>query len=302
METQGKAGRRRVCELREGGGSQGRGRESQGQTGSQARGCDPREGVALQMRGREAQGAGAPQEPSPRTVPAPFIELKGVRKSYGEGSALTPVLRGVDLSIGRGEVAVVLGASGSGKSTLLNVVGGLDRADEGSVTVDGTDLAALDARGLARYRRRALGFVFQSYNLVPDLTARENVEVCRHLAEEPLDIADLLDAVGLGALGNRYPGELSGGQQQRVSIARALAKNPRLLLCDEPTGALDSRTARGILELIEGVAARMGTTVVMVTHNEALAPMGDRVIRVRDGLVECETANARRAPVAELAW
>ena len=242
------------------------------------------------MEAREHEGA------------VPLVRLRGVRKSYGEGPARVDVLRGIDLGIFRGEIAVVLGASGSGKSTLLNVVGGLDPADDGSVEVCGERLDGAGKRELASFRRRRLGFVFQSYNLIGDLTVAENVEVCRHLSGDPLDAIELMEAVGLSGLERRFPGQLSGGQQQRVAIARAVAKNPELLLCDEPTGALDTTTSHDVLDLISRIRDECGTTVVMVTHNEGIAPMADRVVRVRDGFIVSDLANECPVPASDLVW
>ena len=242
------------------------------------------------MEAREHEGA------------APLVRLRGVRKSYGEGPARVDVLRGIDLEIFRGEIAVVLGASGSGKSTLLNVVGGLDPADDGSVEVCGERLDGAGERELASFRRRRLGFVFQSYNLIGDLTVAENVEVCRHLSGDPLDAIELMEAVGLSGLERRFPGQLSGGQQQRVAIARAVAKNPELLLCDEPTGALDTTTSHDVLDLISRIRDEYGTTVVMVTHNEGIATMADRVVRVRDGFIVSDLANECPVPASDLVW
>lgn len=242
------------------------------------------------MEAREHEGA------------APLVRLRGVRKSYGEGPARVDVLRGIDLEIFRGEIAVVLGASGSGKSTLLNVVGGLDPADDGSVEVCGERLDGAGERELASFRRRRLGFVFQSYNLIGDLTVAENVEVCRHLSGDPLDAIELMEAVGLSGLERRFPGQLSGGQQQRVAIARAVAKNPELLLCDEPTGALDTTTSHDVLDLISRIRDEYGTTVAMVTHNESIAPMADRVVRVRDGFIVSDLANECPVPASDLVW
>ena len=242
------------------------------------------------MEAREHEGA------------VPLVRLRGVRKSYGEGPARVDVLRGIDLEIFRGEIAVVLGASGSGKSTLLNVVGGLDPADDGSVEVCGERLDGAGERELASFRRRRLGFVFQSYNLIGDLTVAENVEVCRHLSGDPLDAIELMEAVGLSGLERRFPGQLSGGQQQRVAIARAVAKNPELLLCDEPTGALDTTTSHDVLDLISRIRDECGTTVVMVTHNEGIAPMADRVVRVRDGFIVSDLANECPVPASDLVW
>jgi putative ABC transport system ATP-binding protein len=229
-----------------------------------------------------------------------FVKVQDVKKVYGAGGALTQALRGATLEVPQGEVCVILGASGSGKSTLLNIIGGLEPADAGGVSVGEWDLTDKGQRELVEYRRSMLGFVFQSYNLIGNLTVRENVAVCRYLSADPLDEGALLDACGLAQLERRYPPQLSGGQQQRVSIARALIKNPPLLLCDEPTGALDSTTAKDVLALIERVNRRWGTTVLMVTHNEDIARMAHLAARVRDGLVVSCARNGRPVTAARL--
>lgn len=229
-----------------------------------------------------------------------FVEVSDLTKGYGEGDGHTQVLRGLSLSVDEGSSCVILGASGSGKSTLLNLIGGLDTADAGSIRVAGREVSALAPRRLVDYRRELLGFVFQLYNLVPTLTVRENVQVCANLSDDPLDLDDLLDTLGLAAHADRFPGQLSGGQQQRCAIGRALVKNPRLLLCDEPTGALDSHTAHEILALLEDVNRRLGTTMLVVTHNEGICPMADMVVRIRDGSIVDARHNAHKVPARKL--
>ena len=215
-----------------------------------------------------------------------YLKVSGLKKSFGTGGGYNLVLRGVDTGVERGEICVILGSSGCGKSTFLNSVGGLDTIDEGSIVVDGMEIGAKDAKQLARYRKENLGFIFQFYNLLPDLTVRENIQICENISQDPLDIDELLATLGLTEMADRFPSQLSGGQQQRCAIARALVKNPKLLLCDEPTGALDSRTSSDILVLLEGVNRKYGTTMLMVTHNQAIADMAHRVIIMHDGVVE----------------
>ena len=229
-----------------------------------------------------------------------FVEVSDLTKGYGEGDGHTQVLRRLSLSVDEGSSCVILGPSGSGKSTLLNLIGGLDTADAGSIRVAGREVSALAPRRLVDYRRELLGFVFQLYNLVPTLTVRENVQVCANLSDDPLDLDDLLDTLGLAAHADRFPGQLSGGQQQRCAIGRALVKNPRLLLCDEPTGALDSHTAHEILALLEDVNRRLGTTMLVVTHNEGICPMADMVVRIRDGSIVDARHNAHKVPARKL--
>ena len=231
-----------------------------------------------------------------------FLEISGLRKSFGEGEARVEVLRGVNLSVEKGEIAVLLGSSGSGKSTLLNIVGGIDAADSGTISINGEKLESMDEKRLTQYRRRHLGYVFQLYNLIPDLTVRENVEVGAWLSGKPLDVDELLGTLGLSEHRDKMPTQLSGGQQQRTAIGRAIVKNPDLLLCDEPTGALDYNTSKEILKLIETVNRRYGTTVIVVTHNAAIAGMADRVIRLRDGAIRGNERNAAKIPAAELEW
>ena len=229
-----------------------------------------------------------------------YLEIENVRKSYGEGGGAAEVLRGVSFSVGRGEMSVIQGSSGSGKSTLLNCIGGLDTADSGSITVDGRELVGLSSEALAEYRRESLGFVFQFYNLIPNLTVTENVQVCAYLTAHPLETDELLRTLGLWEHRGKFPAQLSGGQQQRCAIARALVKNPKLLLCDEPTGALDSKTSREILILLEEVNRRYGTTMLIVTHNNAIRRMVHRVITIKDGQILEACCNETRTPAAEL--
>ncbi len=229
------------------------------------------------------------------------IELFGASKVYGE-RVETQALAPTTLAIGPGEVVVMLGPSGSGKTTLLNLIGGLDRPSAGRVVACGHDLGSLNNRALSEYRRRNVGFVFQFFNLVETLTARENVLLARDLGGSRVDVDALLAAVGLGSLGDRFPSDLSGGEQQRVAIARALAKQPRILLCDEPTGALDTESGKVVLELLVGAAANAACTVMIVTHNAALSAVASRTIRLRDGHVVSDERNAAAVPAASLAW
>ena len=238
----------------------------------------------------------------PQETDYPYMHITGLCKHYGEGDARLEVLKGINVSIEKGEICVLLGPSGSGKSTFLNIIGGLESADSGSVRIAGTDLVPKNNRQLGEYRRRELGFVFQFYNLVGDLTVRENIEVCKHISSNPLDLDELLESLGLWEHRNKFPSQISGGQQQRCAIGRALVKNPGLLLCDEPTGALDYKTSKEILALIESINKRYGCTVVIVTHNDAIKNMASRVLRLRDGqIIENEINNS---PVAacDLSW
>ncbi len=231
-----------------------------------------------------------------------FLEIKGIRKSFGQGDSLVEVLKGIDLSVEKGEFCVLLGPSGSGKSTLLNIIGGIDRADEGDILIGGEKMADMNERRLTRYRRRHLGYVFQMYNLIPDLTVRENIEVGAYLSRQALSVDELLHTLGLYEHRNKLPSQLSGGQQQRTAIGRAIVKNPDILLCDEPTGALDYNTSREILKLIETVNQKYGNTVIMVTHNDAIRDMADRVVRLRDGQIRENIVNAVKVPAAQLEW
>lgn len=231
-----------------------------------------------------------------------FIEIHQIQKAFGRGDSRVEVLRGIDLSVERGEFCVLLGPSGSGKSTLLNILGGIDSADSGDITINGERMADMKEKKLTEYRRRHLGYIFQMYNLIPNLTVRENIEVGAYLSREPLDVDELLQTLGLEAHQRKLPNQLSGGQQQRTAIGRAIVKNPDILLCDEPTGALDYHTSKEILKLIETVNRKYGNTVVMVTHNDAIQGMADRVIRMRDGQIRSNVCNAARIPVEELEW
>ncbi len=228
------------------------------------------------------------------------LKVTGLKKTYGSGERSVVALSGVDFEIAQGEFTVILGPSGSGKSTLLNILGGMDRADGGSASVFGKDITAYNARQLVSYRRRDIGFVFQFYNLMPNLTARENVAIAR--CEGSMEETEALEEVGLSARRNNFPSQLSGGEQQRVAIARAIVKKPRLLLCDEPTGALDSRTGRKILALLQKLKRQFGTTVIVVTHNAKLADVADRVIRLSDGKVVSDARNESPVEVGEVEW
>ncbi len=229
-----------------------------------------------------------------------YLEVKDLKKSYGKDQSYIQVLKGVNTSVEKGQMCVIQGTSGSGKSTLLNCIGGLDEMDSGSVTVDGKEIFGLKPAQLSDYRRDNIGFIFQFYNLVPNLTVRENIKVCEYLAQSPLDMDELLDTLGLTEHQNKFPAQLSGGQQQRCAIARALIKNPKLLLCDEPTGALDSKTSRDILVLLEKINAKYGTTMLIVTHNNSIKNMVHKVIFLKDGLVTKDYENEQRIPAAEL--
>lgn len=229
-----------------------------------------------------------------------YLEIKNVKKSYGKDSSYIQVLKGISAEIEKGQMCVIQGTSGSGKSTLLNCIGGLDTMDSGSVKVDGKEIFGLRPNEIADYRREKLGFIFQFYNLVPNLTVRENIEVCEYISENPLDIDELLEVLGLTEHQNKFPSQLSGGQQQRCAIARALVKNPALLLCDEPTGALDSKTSRDILILLEKINAKYNTTMLIVTHNNSIKNMVHKVIIVKDGLIKKDYINEKRVPAAEL--
>ena len=234
--------------------------------------------------------------------PAPYLQVRDLCKHYGEGEARTTVLHDVTATVNKGEICVLLGPSGSGKSTFLNLVGGLEAADSGSINVGGTELTSLTPKQLGEYRRDKLGFVFQFYNLVPDLTIRENIEVTAHLSANPLPIDDLLRSLGLYEHRAKFPRQVSGGQQQRCAIGRALVKNPGLLLCDEPTGALDYQTSKEILELMEDVNRDYGCTVIIVTHNDAIKRMAHRVLRLRDGKLAEDAANVERMAARDLTW
>lgn len=229
-----------------------------------------------------------------------YLEIKDMKKSYGLDGSYVEVLKGVSTGIEKGQMCVIYGPSGSGKSTFLNIIGGLDTLNSGSVQIAGKEIAGMRPEELADYRRDNLGFIFQFYNLVPNLTVRENIQVCEYLTKEPLPLSQLLEQLGLTEHQHKFPAQLSGGQQQRCAIARALIKNPKLLLCDEPTGALDSRTSRDILILLEEINRLYGTTMLIVTHNNAIKDMVHKVIKIKDGQISKEYMNEMRIPAAEL--
>jgi len=229
-----------------------------------------------------------------------FLNLKGGVKKYGEGNSTVYALNYADLSINKGEISVILGPSGSGKSTLINMLGGLDKLDDGILNIDDRDISSLSVKELTEYRREDIGFVFQFYNLIPDLTVAENIEVVADISKKPMDMDEVLKALEIDNLKNRFPRELSGGQQQRVAIARALIKNPKILLCDELTGALDSKSSKEVLNFVEKVNKKFGTTVIIITHNDEIRKMADRVIRVKDGKVILNDNNENKVPAEEL--
>lgn len=231
-----------------------------------------------------------------------FVTLEKVTKVYGKGEVQIKAVDGIDFSIEKGEFVIVVGPSGAGKTTVLNILGGMDQATSGCVWVDGQDVAKYTARQLTGYRREDVGFVFQFYNLVPNLTALENVELALQICKDPLDARQVLEEVGLSQRLGNFPAQLSGGEQQRVSIARALAKNPKLLLCDEPTGALDYQTGKAILKLLQDMCRQRGMTVIVITHNSALTPMADRVIQIKNGKVSSMEMNETPLPVEEIEW
>lgn len=231
-----------------------------------------------------------------------FLEIRGIKKLFGTGDSRVNVLKGLDLDIEKGEFCVLLGPSGSGKSTLLNIIGGIDGADEGSITIEGERLEDMTEKKLSMYRRKHLGYIFQMYNLIPNLTVRENIEVGAYLSEQPLDVDELLHTLGLYEHQRKLPNQLSGGQQQRTAIGRAIVKNPDILLCDEPTGALDYHTSKEILKLIETVNQRYGNTIIMVTHNDAIKDMADRVVKLRDGMIRKNYRNEVKIPAIDLEW
>lgn len=229
-----------------------------------------------------------------------YLEISDLKKSYGENESYTQVLKGISTGLEKGKMCVIQGTSGSGKSTFLNCIGGLDLPDSGSIRIDGHEIVGLKQNALSDYRRDNLGFIFQFYNLVPNLTVKENIQVCEYLTNKPLPLEDLLENLGLTEHQNKFPSQLSGGQQQRCAIARALIKNPKLLLCDEPTGALDSKTSQDILILLEKINFQYGTTMLIVTHNNAIKSMVDKVIGIKDGQISGEYENDRKVPAAEL--
>ena len=231
-----------------------------------------------------------------------FVEFEKVSKIYHTGTVEIPALRDATFQVEKGEICVIVGASGAGKTTLLNILGGMDTLTGGTVKLDGRDISRYDRRQLTEYRRRDVGFVFQFYNLIQNLTALENVEIAAQLCPHPLDAAEVLREVGLGERMKNFPAQLSGGEQQRVAIARALAKNPKLLLCDEPTGALDYVTGKNILKLLQDTCRRTGMTVVIITHNSALTAMADRVISIKSGTIQSVRKNKHVTPVEEIEW
>lgn len=231
-----------------------------------------------------------------------FLEIHQVTKAFGSGDSRVQVLKGIDLEIQQGEFCVLLGPSGSGKSTLLNIIGGIDQADSGGIYVNGEAMADMNEKRLTIYRRKHLGYIFQMYNLIPNLTVRENIEVGAYLGDNPLSVDELLDTLGLVKHQKKLPNQLSGGQQQRCAIGRAIVKNPDILLCDEPTGALDYNTSKEILKLIETVNQKYGNTIVMVTHNDAIKDMADRVVKLRDGMIRKNICNEHKLTADELDW
>lgn len=231
-----------------------------------------------------------------------FVEINGIKKHFGAGDNKIEVLKGIDLEIEKGEMCVLLGPSGSGKSTLLNIIGAIESADEGTITVNGEKTRLMIEKQLTRYRRKHLGYVFQMYNLIPNLTVRENIEVGAYLSDNPLDIDELMAILGISDQADKLPSQLSGGQQQRTSIGRAIVKNPDILLCDEPTGALDYKTSKEILKLLEDVNQKYGNTVIMVTHNDAIKNMADRVFTLRDGEIRKNYINENKVSAKDLEW
>lgn len=231
-----------------------------------------------------------------------FLEINQIKKNYGEGESRVEVLKGIDMEIKKGEFCVLLGPSGSGKSTLLNIIGGIEQADSGSIVIDGQRMEDMNEKTLTLYRRNHLGYIFQMYNLIPNLNIRENIEVGGYLSRHPLDTDDILKTLGLYEHRNKLPNQLSGGQQQRTAIGRAIVKNPDILLCDEPTGALDYQTGKAILKLLQDTCRQKGMTVVVITHNMAIAPMADQVIRFKNGQVRNIIRNSEPTPVEQIEW
>ncbi|SDB04273.1 putative ABC transport system ATP-binding protein [Ruminococcaceae bacterium FB2012] len=231
-----------------------------------------------------------------------FLELNSITKHFGEGESRVEVLRGIDLSVEKGEICVMLGPSGSGKSTLLNIIGGIDSADTGYIAINGEKTADMNEKELTRYRRKHLGYIFQQYNLIPNLNIKENIEVGAYLSDSPLEVDDILKTLGLYEHRHKLPNQLSGGQQQRTAIGRAIVKNPDILLCDEPTGALDYNTSKEILKLIAEINEKYGSTVIMVTHNDAIKNMADRVVKLRDGVIRKNYVNETKIAAADLEW
>ena len=231
-----------------------------------------------------------------------FLEIKNIRKHYGEGESRVEVLKGIDIEIEKGDICVLLGPSGSGKSTLLNIIGGIDDADDGYIAINGDKIEDMNEKQLTRYRRKHLGYVFQMYNLIPNLNIKENVETGAYLSDNPMNTDEILKGLGLYEHRHKLPNQLSGGQQQRTSIGRAIIKNPDILLCDEPTGALDYNTSKEILKLIESINQKYGNTIIIVTHNDAIKNMADRVITLRDGEIRKNYKNENKISSKELEW
>ena len=231
-----------------------------------------------------------------------YLKIDNIKKSYGTGDSRVDVLKGINCGVNRGEICVLLGPSGSGKSTLLNILGGIDKADSGSVTIGEDKIENFNDKQLSQYRRKHLGYIFQSYNLVPNLTVRENIEVGAYLSDKPLPIDELIELLGLEAHKNKRPNQLSGGQQQRTSIGRSIVKNPDLLLCDEPTGALDYNTSKEILKLVEDINVKYGSTIVIVTHNVAISQMAHQVINLHDGRIRSDEKNNNRLAAELIEW
>lgn len=231
-----------------------------------------------------------------------FIGISDIKKHFGEGESRVDVLKGISFELEKGEFCVLLGPSGSGKSTLLNIIGGIDRADSGYISIGGEKTADMTEKALTQYRRKHLGYIFQMYNLIPNLNIKENIEVGAYLSDNPLNVDDILKTLGLYEHRHKLPNQLSGGQQQRTAIGRAIVKNPDILLCDEPTGALDYNTSKDILKLIETVNQKYGSTIVMVTHNDAIKNMADRVVKLRDGVIRKNTVNEKKVSAEELEW
>lgn len=231
-----------------------------------------------------------------------FININNIKKSYGDKDNSVEVLKGINIEIDKGEICVLLGPSGSGKSTLLNIIGGIDDTDEGYIEVNGERIEEMSEKSLTQYRRTHLGYVFQMYNLIPNLTVRENIESGAYLSKKPMNVDDLIKTLGLADHAKKRPAQISGGQQQRTSIGRAIVKNPDILLCDEPTGALDYKTSKEILVLLETINKKYGNTIIMVTHNDAIKNMADRVVTLRDGAIRRNYLNENKIPAAELEW
>lgn len=231
-----------------------------------------------------------------------FLEINKIKKHYGEGESHVDVLKGIEFGIEKGEICVLLGPSGSGKSTLLNIIGGIDNADSGYISINGERTEEMNEKSLTLYRRKHLGYIFQQYNLIPNLNIKENIEVGAYLSDNPLNVDEILTTLGLYEHRHKLPNQLSGGQQQRTAIGRAVVKNPDILLCDEPTGALDYNTSKEILKLIEDVNKKYGNTVVMVTHNDAIKNMADRVVKLRDGMIRKNYVNETKTQASDLEW